>query len=263
MAHLQQAQDELLRSEKLAALGSLVAGIAHELNTPIGNSLMVASTLGDHTKSIREGMSVGLRRADFEHYLADMDEAGEQLVHNLRRASELINSFKQVAVDQTSSQRREFGLAEVISEILLTLRPVTKKTPYVIDVDVPENVQMDSYPGPLGQVISNLVQNAILHGFDGGPKGKVLIQAHKLDDHQVELKVSDDGKGIPAAHMRRIFDPFFTTKLGQGGSGLGLNVVHTVVTGVLGGHISIESELGRGTLVTVVFPMVAPAAQSS
>ncbi len=263
MAHLQQAQDELLRSEKLAALGSLVAGIAHELNTPIGNSLMVASTLGDHTRSIREGMATGLRRADFEHYLADMDEAGEQLVHNLRRASELINSFKQVAVDQTSSQRREFGLAEVISEILLTLRPVTKKTPYVIEVDVPENIPMDSYPGPLGQVISNLVQNAILHGFDGGPKGRVLIQARKLDDHQVELKVSDDGKGIPPAHMRRIFDPFFTTKLGQGGSGLGLNVVHTVVTGVLGGHISIESEVGRGTCVTVIFPMVAPAAKSS
>jgi len=263
LASLQQAQDELLRTEKLAALGSLVAGIAHELNTPIGNSLMVASTLGDHTKSISEGMAVGLRRADFEHYLTDMDEASEQLVHNLRRASELINSFKQVAVDQTSSQRREFGLAEVISEILLTLRPVTKKTPYVIDVDVPENVQMDSYPGPLGQVISNLVQNAILHGFDGAPKGRVLIEAHRRDDQQIELKISDDGKGIPAAHMRRIFDPFFTTKLGQGGSGLGLNVVYTVVTGVLGGHISIDSEVGRGTIVTIVFPIVAPAAPSS
>lgn len=258
LAHLQQAQDELLRTEKLAALGSLVAGIAHELNTPIGNSLMVASTLSDQTRGIHEAMATGLRRSDFENYLADAREASEQLQRNLHRASELINSFKQVAVDQTSSQRREFDLAEVISEILLTLRPVLKKTPYVIDCDVAENVLLDSYPGPFGQVLTNLIQNAVLHGFDGGPKGRILVEARAIDSHQVMLRVTDNGKGIPEAHIRRIFDPFFTTKLGQGGSGLGLNVVHTIVTGILGGHISVDSEVGRGTTFTIIFPMVAP-----
>jgi len=258
LEHLNQAQDELLRSEKLAALGSLVAGIAHELNTPIGNSLMVASTLGDQTKEINQAFAVGLRRADLENFLSEATEASEQLQRNLFRASELINSFKQVAVDQTSSQRREFGLAEVVAEILLTLRPMVKKTPYIIDSEVPDDVLMDNYPGPFGQVITNLIQNAIVHGFDGGPKGRVLIEARPIDDHQVMLRVSDDGKGIPESHLRRIFDPFFTTKLGQGGSGLGLNVVHTIVTGVLGGHISVDSEIGRGTTFTVIFPIVAP-----
>lgn len=260
MEHLQQAQGELLRREKLAALGALVAGIAHELNTPIGNSLMVSSTLSYQTEGINQAFLSGLKRSELENYLAETTEACEQLQRNLNRASELINSFKQVAVDQTSSQRREFQLKDVIQEILMTLRPMTRKTPYAIECDIPESIVADSYPGPLGQVVTNLVHNAILHGFDGAPQGRIRIEAVPVEADQIRLTISDDGKGIPEAHLRRIFDPFFTTKLGQGGSGLGLNVVHNIVTGVLGGHISVESGEGRGTSFTMVFPRVAPAA---
>lgn len=263
LGHLQRAQDELLRTEKLAALGSLVAGIAHELNTPIGNSLMVASAFGDQTKVVNQAMAAGLRRSQLEGYLADAREASDQLQRNLHRASELINSFKQVAVDQTSSQRRQFNLAEVVSELMLTLKPMLKKTPYHVDCEEIPSLVMDSYPGPLGQVLTNLIQNAILHGFEGASQGRVLLQVRTLDSQQVELKVIDNGKGILPAHLGRIFDPFFTTKLGQGGSGLGLNVVYTIVTGILGGNIFVESEVGRGTCFTVVFPVVAPKASQA
>jgi signal transduction histidine kinase len=244
-------------------LGSLVAGIAHELNTPIGNSLMVASTLVDQTKTLTAAYAAGngLKRTALEGYFQDAAKAGDILVRNLYRAANLVTSFKQVAVDQTSSQRRVFSLAEVISEILLTLWPTLKRTAFVFEQNIPEDLTLDSYPGPLGQVITNLVNNALVHGLEGRAAGTVSLSAARNLDGSIELTVKDDGNGIPAANLGRIFDPFFTTKLGAGGSGLGLNITHNIVTGVLGGRVRVFSEVGHGTTFVLTLPSVAPQLQ--
>lgn len=257
--HLKQAQQDLVRSEKLAALGAMVAGIAHELNTPIGNSLMVASTLVDQTRTLESHIASGIKRSTLDAYVADARTAGDILVRNLHKASELVTSFKQVAVDQTSAQRRPFKLDEVVAEIILTLRPTIKKTPYEIDFSVPPGIAMDSFPGALGQVITNLINNAVAHAFEGRAHGSVHIAARFSGVAQVELSVSDNGVGIPDDNVHRIFDPFFTTKLGRGGSGLGLNIVYNIVTRVLGGAIRVESASGQGTRFIVTIPTRAPA----
>lgn len=255
---LHMAQEELVRSGKLAALGALVAGIAHELNTPIGNSLMVASTLADHTRAFVEGSRSGVKRSALDRYLDDAAQASEILVRNLYRAADLVTSFKQVAIDQTSSQRRRFTLGEVVAEIILTLSPSIVKTAIKIIQNVPANLTMDSYPGPLGQVLTNLINNALLHGFELRERGIISISARAAEDGWVELTVSDDGVGIAPANLERIFDPFFTTKLGAGGSGLGLNITHNIVTGVLGGRVRVQSERDHGTSFVIMLPVNAP-----
>lgn len=261
---LNQAQEELVNSEKLAALGELVAGISHELNTPIGNSLMVASTLNDQTMALTADYrdNKGIKRSTLDHYLDDVGHASDILVRNLHRAADLVNSFKQVAIDQTSSQRRAFSLAEVVSEILLTLWPMIRKSPFTIEQSIPDKLNFDSYPGPLGQVLTNLINNALLHGFEGRNRGTIIIAARENAEGMIELTVSDDGIGIPASHLNRIFDPFFTTKLGAGGSGLGLNITHNVVTGILGGRVRVQSAVGVGTTFTLILPKIAPHGHS-
>ena len=240
---LKRAQGELIRSEKLAALGAVVAGVAHELNTPIGNSLMVASTIAEETAHLgREFSAGGLKKSVLENYLREAQPAAELIVRNLARASELVTSFKQVAVDRTSSRRRDFQLVEVVNEILTTLQPGYKRLPVTVQTDVPADIHLDSYPGPLGQVLGNLLDNAVIHGFDGGNRaGRIDISARASSDDVVELKVADNGCGIPADHLGRVFDPFFTTRFGQGGSGLGLHIVHHLVSHVLGGRIEVRS----------------------
>ncbi|MBI1889141.1 MAG: PAS domain S-box protein [Burkholderiales bacterium] len=255
---LNMAQEELVRTEKLAALGALVAGIAHELNTPIGNSLMVASTLIDRTRAFTDSFQHGLKRSMLDAYLADAAKAGDILVRNLHKAGDLVTSFKQVAVDQTSSQRRQFMLSEAIGEIVLTLSPTIRKTGIKVKQDVPDKITMDSYPGPLGQIVSNLVNNALLHAFDGRKSGIITISAQMAGGDWVELAVKDNGVGISPANINRIFDPFFTTKLGTGGTGLGLNITHTLVTSVLGGRIRVQSEVGSGTTFLLSLPLQAP-----
>jgi signal transduction histidine kinase len=248
---------ELVQSEKLAALGSLVAGIAHELNTPIGNSLMVASTLRDIGRDFRVGMEGGLKRSTLTSFVSETESAADILVRNLVVAGELIASFKQVAVDQTSSQRRRFALHEVVREILVTMHPTFRKTPYVIEEDIPDGIWLDSYPGPFGQVVTNLLNNTLLHAFDGCESGVVRLSAEQRDG-VVIFCCEDNGVGINPAHLNKIFDPFFTTKLGKRGTGLGLNIVHNIVTGVLGGEINVSSEPGHGTCFVLRIPLDAP-----
>lgn len=257
---LNMAHEELVHSEKLAALGALVAGISHELNTPIGNSLMVASTLSDQTTKLLDHYrgNQGIKRSSLESYFNDVDKASDILVRNLHRAADLVNSFKQVAIDQTSSQRRTFSLEEITSEILLTLWPVIRKTPFTVEQSIPNDLSFDSYPGPLGQVLTNLVNNALLHGFEGRTQGTVVVGARSSAEGWVEITVKDDGVGIPASNLTRIFDPFFTTKLGEGGSGLGLNITHNIVSGILGGRVRVQSAVGTGTTFTLTLPLVAP-----
>jgi PAS domain S-box-containing protein len=257
LQELQRAQAQLVQADKLAALGSLVAGVAHELNTPIGNALMAVSTLGERLRTFQARMAQGLRRSDLDAFVEQVATAEDIAQRNLHRAADLVTSFKQVAVDQTSSQRRTFDLAELVREILLTLQPMLKRAPVTVEVDVPAGIAMDSYPGPLGQVLSNLIQNALVHGLADHPQGHIRVAAEAADGW-VTLHVSDDGCGIPPHLHERIFEPFFTTRLGQGGSGLGLHIAHNIVTGMLGGRITFDSEVGRGTTFHIACPLAAP-----
>jgi len=261
ITNLERTQDELIRSEKLAALGALVAGVAHELNTPIGNSIMVASHLRAASRKLAAAKSDEPRPQVMERYREDVAAASDILVRNLHRAGELVSSFKQVAVDQTSSRRRRFDLAEVVAEVVLTMS-ASIRTKCVIEQDVPAGLVMDSFPGPLGQVLSNLINNAILHGLAARKTGIVRISATPMGSDKVALVVADDGAGIPSHIIPRIFDPFFTTTRGAGGSGLGLNIVHNIVEGILGGRITVESQVGEGSRFTTILPCEAPAAKA-
>ncbi len=259
LSHLELTRDELVRTEKLAALGALVAGIAHELNTPIGNSLTVASTLQDQARDFSRQLDQGLTRSRLAAFVANAREGADILTRCLQRAAELVSSFKQVAVDQISVNRRRFTLGATVNEILLTLGPSLRKTSHQVQSLVPADIDMEGYPGPLGQVLTNLINNALLHAFAGRDGGTVLIKARLLEQDAVELSVCDDGVGIKEEYLDRVFDPFFTTKLGQGGSGLGLSIVFNLVNKTLGGSIRISSESGRGTCVVVTLPRIAPA----
>jgi len=257
---LRHTQEELVRSEKFAALGSLVAGIAHELNTPIGNSVTIATTLAARTEELaREHAAGALRRSSFDNFTHNARSATDLLMRSLLRAEELVRSFKQVAVDQTSEQRRRFDLGEVLHEMAITLSPMLKNTPYTLELVSTDSISMDSYPGPLGQVLTNLVSNALQHAFDGLEHGHIVVTTRPAGKDKVEIEFADDGVGIPSANLRRIFDPFFTTRLGRGGSGLGLHIVYNLVTCVLGGNISVFSTPGAGSRFVLTLPLAAPA----
>jgi signal transduction histidine kinase len=257
--NLDQARVELVRGEKLAGLGSLVAGVSHELNTPIGNTAVAATTLLYHVNAFRQQLdSGGLRKSDMQIFMNRCTEGAELIVSSSQRAADLVTSFKQVAVDQTSDRRRTFELDEVINDVLRSMRPSLKSHGWKIECEIPAGIQCDGYPGPLGQVITNLVQNAVFHGFRDRASGHVRIASAMGDTEHVQITVRDDGHGISADVLGRIFDPFFTTRLGQGGSGLGLTIVHNLVTTMLNGRIEVESVVGEGTCFTLTMPLVAP-----
>lgn len=258
---LQDAQQSLIEAEKMASLGGLVAGVAHEINTPVGITLTTATHLEEKTATLRKLFEAGqIRKQDFADFMKVADNACRLLVSNSMKAANLIQSFKQVAVDQTSDERRRFDLARYVDEVLLSLGPKLKRTNYRISVDCPADLIVDSYPGPLSQVLTNFVMNSIIHGFDGRNHGQMHIAVTGPDtDGMIELRYSDDGRGIPSAHLKRIFDPFFTTKRGEGGSGLGLNIVYNIVTQSLKGTIRGESTEGAGATFVVRFPQALPA----
>ncbi|MCP5196520.1 MAG: PAS domain S-box protein [Gammaproteobacteria bacterium] len=258
-AELHQAMDQLVQSEKLAALGQLVAGVAHELNTPLGNTRTVASTLAEHLRVFAAAIESGaLRRSQVDSFLSRGQEAVDLLERNTARAADLIEHFKQVAVDQTSMRRRRFNLRQTIEEMLVTLRPQFKHTAHRVELDIAPELELDSYPGPLEQVIANLVGNSLTHGFVGMETGIIRMHAAALGPAQVVLRYTDDGLGIPPTILNHIFEPFFTTRLGQGGSGLGLYIVYNLVTSVLGGAVKVESLPGQGAGFTFVLPRDAP-----
>jgi len=230
------AKDQLVQSEKLAALGSLVAGVAHELNTPIGNSLTVASTQEEMLNRLVEQIDTGLKRSDLKKFVSEISMATDILTRNLMRAGDLVTSFKHVAVDRTSSKRRQFSLAELTAEILLTMNPALSKKTCKIESEINKAIVLDSFPGALGQVIINLINNAVIHGFDSQESGSIRIIADFTDDQHAYIEIQDNGKGIHPDNLKRVFEPFFTTRLGQGGSGMGLHIVHNLVTGLLGGQ---------------------------
>jgi len=255
---LQEAQSQLVSQEKLAALGALMAGVAHELNTPIGNSLLIASTLEQKTEELETALKgPGLRKSELLSYIDDARRASALVMRGLHSAADLVSSFKQVAVDRTTEQRRVFNLHQVTHEIVATVMNRIRKDHHSIAFEVPESIALDSYPGPFGQVVTNLINNALLHGFDGREAGQMRLVASTPAPGRVLIAFSDDGDGIAPEHLGRIFDPFFTTKLGQGGSGLGLSISYNIVTSLLGGQIAVDSS-GAGTTFTLDLPLSAP-----
>jgi len=258
LEEVDRAKDELVRSEKLAALGRLVAGLAHELNTPIGNGRLAVTGLAEKFRRFRQNVSDGLRRSDLDHFMTGVETSTEIAEKNLQRASELVRTFKQVAADRASSRRRRFQLREVFDEILITLSPTIGRMPIDLTVSVPEDLWMDSYPGALGQVVTNLIDNAIAHGFRDLKSGSITLAATCLDPAEVTIVVRDTGLGMAPDVTGRAFDPFFTTAMGQGGTGLGLFIAHNAVTNLLGGGISVDSQPGQGTCFTLRLPLSAP-----
>jgi PAS domain S-box-containing protein len=251
---VRKTQKELIQGEKLASLGRMVAGLAHELNTPIGNALTVGSALADHVRENAAALEENrLRKSQLTSFFQDSADAVQVLERALHQANELIANFKQVSADQLSERRRQFDLEVTINEIVSTLRPSLRNKPYRIEVNVAAGIVLDSYPGLLSQVISNLVNNAVIHGFEGRDQGRIVIEGFDRGA-LVEVQITDDGCGIGAEIRDRIFDPFFTTRMGRGGTGLGLSIVHGVVTQGLGGHIRLDLGHVSGTRFVITFP---------
>lgn len=252
---LKRTQNQLIQSEKMSALGNLVAGVAHEINTPIGISVTAVSHLAEKTAKIKEAYDNNqIKRFEIEKYLELSREMSKIVFVNLDRAANLIRSFKQVAVDQSSEVKRDFNVLTYINEVLLSLQPELKKTKHQIKVDCPGELVIKSYPGALSQIITNLVMNSLVHAFDEGENGLIAFTVSK-DQTTLNLIYSDNGRGVSQENLEKIFNPFFTTMRGKGGTGLGLHIVHNIVTQTLQGTINCQSEPNQGTTFTIKFPV--------
>jgi signal transduction histidine kinase len=255
LEELQAAQTELIRSEKMAALGKLVAGVAHEINTPIGNALLAASVLQNETQAFDETYQQGgLKRAALAAYLETATESSSLMLRNLNSAAQLIQSFKQVAVDQASLERRTFEVIPYIKSVLTSLEPHLKQTEHQITVSGDISLKMVSYPGALSQIVTNLVMNSTIHAYQPGEHGNLGFAVTRQND-RVIVAYTDDGCGISASNQEKIFEPFFTTARDRGGSGLGLHIVHNIVTQNLLGTIRCESNIGLGTKFILNLPL--------
>jgi PAS domain S-box-containing protein len=261
LRNLQETQNFLIEAEKLAALGRMVAGVAHEINNPVGTCLTVASSLERRTAAFAAEAGQGnLRRSRLNEFLETSREASSQLVANLNHAAELIQSFKQVAADRNYSNQRIFDLGDLTEQIAVSLRPGLGKQNLTLNIECQPNLTMNSYPGPYGQVLTNLFLNSVAHAFPDGKGGIVEIRVRASGKDNVEVLFSDDGCGMSLGVRRQAFDPFFTTRRDQGGTGLGLHIVYSIVTKRLGGRLTLDSEPGEGTKIRLVLPRVAPPA---
>jgi signal transduction histidine kinase len=256
---LNTAQQNLIDAERLAALGGLVAGVAHEVNNPIGISLTVASSFARRSEMFEAELKSngGLRRSQLEEFVRSSRDASQQLVANLHRAGELIQSFKQVAVDRSHAERRQFLLGEATDQIIVSLKPILKRGLITLEVDVPEGLVVDGYPGFYGQILTNLFLNAVNHAFTDGRAGTISISARPRGPDDVEIIFADNGAGMTPDVQRQAFDPFFTTRRNEGGTGLGLHIVYNLVTQQLGGRMMLESRLGQGTTFRIIMPRTA------
>lgn len=258
LLELNTAQQNLIDAERLAALGGLVAGVAHEVNNPIGISLTVASSFARRADIFEQELRTEpLRRSKLDEFVRTSRDAAQQLVANLHRAGELIQSFKQVAVDRSHAERRQFALSEATDQIVASLRPVLKKAAITLSVEVPEGLMIDGYPGSYGQILTNLFLNAANHAFADGRTGAISISAKARGSDDVEIIFADNGAGMTPDVQRQAFDPFFTTRRNEGGTGLGLHIVYNLVTQQLGGRMMLESRPGQGTTFRIIMPRVA------
>lgn len=257
--NLRDAQAQMILQEKMASLGGMVAGVAHEVNTPVGLAVTGASQLKTETQRILALATAGqLRRSTFDEYLAVVDELAGLIEKNAVRAAELIQSFKEVAVDQSSDARRPFDLKSYLAEVLASLSPRIRHAGHAVELQVEDGIEMDGYPGAVAQIVTNLVINSIMHAYPDDRKGTLHLTARPLPGDLVELRYSDDGQGIAPDLWDRIFEPFFTTRRGTGGSGLGLHLLYSIVTVRLGGTVRVAAADVGGALFTLSFPRVAP-----
>ena len=253
---LDATRDELIRKDKLAALGGLVAGVAHEINTPLGVAVTAASLAGDRLREVEEAFLAGtLRRQDLQYGLAQAQEAARMTLGNLRRAADMVGNFKQIAVDQSSEAERTVVLGPYVREVVASLGPLYRRTPHRVVIEVKAHVELTTFVGAISQVCTNLVQNALVHAFPGEHIGTVTIEVDRDGERGASLVCRDDGVGMEPAVLRRVFDPFFTTQRGRGGSGLGMHIVHNLVTDLLGGTIEVSSTPQQGTQVTIRLPI--------
>jgi len=259
LRNLQETQNSLIEAEKLAALGRLVAGVAHEINNPVGVGLTVASSLEWKRKVFAEKVAHGdLKQLELENFLEAARDACSQLVANLNRAAELIQSFKQVAADRNESDQRKFDSGDLTRQILMSLRPGLRKRNLAVDIECQPNLMMKSYPGSYAQVLTNLFLNSVMHGFPDDKAGTIDIKVRAFGNGEVEVLFCDDGRGMDSSVRRQAFNPFFTTRRDLGCTGLGLHIVHNIVTNRLGGRLNLDSGLGRGTRIQLILPRVAP-----
>jgi len=257
--HLQETQASLIEAEKLAALGRLVAGVAHEINSPVGTSLTVASALELKSSEFAAELARGnLKRSTLNEFLEVVEDASSLLVTNLKRAAEMVQSFKQVAVDKSYLDLRQFDLGEFTEEVLASLRPALPKNNIALNVVCQHGLSMVSYPGPYGQALTNLFRNAVTHAFPDGKGGAIDIRLSAFGDDQAEIVVADDGCGMSLDVRRQAFDPFFTTRRDGGRVGLGLHIAHNIVSNRLGGELHLASAPGEGTKIRIVLPRTAP-----
>ncbi|MFC5452975.1 sensor histidine kinase [Paenibacillus aestuarii] len=251
---LQRTQDKLIQSEKMGALGGLVAGVAHEINTPLGIGVTAVSYLDDKAKHFQNLFESGkMKKSDLEHFLSIVQESNAMVQTNLERASSLVRSFKQISVDQSMEMRRMFQLSEYLQGIILSLKPTLKKTKLRVHVECADAIMLCTYPGALSQIVTNLVMNSLNHAYSSEEEGNLILRAEEYED-RVTLYYSDDGKGMSQDVLEHIFDPFFTTSRGKGGTGLGMNIVYNLVTQTLGGTISCYSVVGQGSLFQIEIP---------
>ncbi|MGH8853610.1 MAG: GAF domain-containing sensor histidine kinase [Telluria sp.] len=259
---LQEAQSELVRQEKLASLGRLVAGVAHEINTPLGICVTATSHLVQELKLTREELAAGEMTEDsLDSFLDIVDQSLRIMTTNTQRAAALVRSFKQVAVDQSSDDIRHFNLGTYLNEVLLSLQPKLKGRPVKVEVDCPKDLVLDSFPGAVSQIVTNMVMNSLVHGFEHEQAGTIAIRA-ALEGGEVALEYGDDGAGMDAETLDKLFDPFFTTRRGTGGSGLGAHILYNLVTGPLGGTVKVESAPGQGLRYQLRFPQSRKATLS-
>ena len=256
LTSLKDAQGELVRQEKLASLGRLVAGVAHEINTPLGICVTATSHLVEELKLTRADMAAGILDEDGLNQFFDIVHQSLRIMTtNTQRAAALVRSFKQVAVDQSSDDIRSFNLRKYLDEVLLSLQPKLKGKPVTIDIDCDDNINMASFPGAVSQVLTNMVVNSLVHGFEEGQPGRIKITG-KVDGDFVNFEYSDDGVGMDTSTLGQLFDPFYTTKRGTGGSGLGAHILFNLVTGALGGTVKVASAPGMGLHYKLRFPKV-------
>lgn len=250
---LKLAQKQLVESEKMASLGSLVAGVAHEINTPLGVGITGISHFHDITKHINELYNNdNMSMEEFENYLSTSLELSDSIQLNLLRAAELIRSFKRIAVDQSSDERREFNLKENMEGLLLSLGSIIKKTNHKININCDEDINLFTYPGAFTQILTNLIMNSFIHAFNENDTGLIDINFEEKNN-QVIMNYKDNGKGIKKEIIGKIFDPFFTTSRAHGGSGLGLNIVYNIIKSTFRGDISCTSQENEGTKFILTF----------
>jgi two-component system NtrC family sensor kinase len=252
---LKSTQDKLVHSEKMGALGGLVAGVSHEINTPIGIGVTAISFLEEKTKEFQSLYQQNkMKKSDLDKFLADLAETTEMVQSNLVRASALVRSFKQVSVDQTSEVKRTFILKEYMQEVIVSLGPTLKKTKHHVNVQCDDKLVIYSYPGAFAQIMTNLVMNSLHHAYETGEEGNLTFRV-TAEKNILHIVYSDDGKGMPQHVLDQIFNPFFTTSRGKGGTGLGMNIVYNLVTQSLGGVIHVDSTVGKGTLFMIDIPI--------